>query len=87
MPEVSRFNGITIHFYYDDHNPPHFHAIYGKQEALFSIKTLEIIKGELPRKITLLVVQWAFLHREELLENWERVKKDQQPHKIKPLKK
>jgi hypothetical protein len=46
MPEISRFYGITIHFFYDDHNPPHFHAYYGNQRAVFSIKTLKIIEGK-----------------------------------------
>jgi len=86
MPEVSRFSGITIHFYYRDHNPPHFHAIYGKKEASFSIDTLEIVEGELPKNITLLIVQWAFLNREKLRKNWEKVKHDRQPDKIEPLK-
>lgn len=86
MPEICRFNGITIHFYYEDHNPPHFHAIYGKQEAVFSIETLEIIEGKLPRNIALLVIQWAYLNRKALLENWEIAKKGQVPHKIKPFK-
>ena len=86
MPKISRFSGITIHLYYDDHNPPHFHAVYGKQEALFSIETLAIIKGKLPKRISLLVVQWAFLHRDELMKNWKKVKHDQEPDRIKPLK-
>jgi len=29
MPEISRFYGIVIKIFYDDHNPPHFHAEYG----------------------------------------------------------
>ena len=86
MPEISRFKGITIHIYYDDHNPPHFHAIHGEDEALFSIETLEIIKGKLPKKAILQVVQWAFLNRSQLKKNWEKVKNDQQPDGIKPLK-
>jgi hypothetical protein len=87
MPEICRFNGITIHFYYDDHNPPHFHAVYGKNEALFSIDSLEVIKGKLPKKITLLIVQWAFLNREKLKENWKKIVSGHQPNKIKPLNK
>ena len=26
MPEISRFYGIVIRMYFDDHVPPHFHA-------------------------------------------------------------
>lgn len=33
MPEISRFYGIIIRMYYEDHNPPHFHAVYGDDEA------------------------------------------------------
>ena len=29
MPEISRFFGIVIKMFFDDHNPPHFHAFYG----------------------------------------------------------
>ena len=28
MPEISLFYGIRVTMYYDDHNPPHFHAEY-----------------------------------------------------------
>jgi Domain of unknown function (DUF4160) len=57
MPEISRFYGITIHIYYDDHNPPHFHAHYGKYEGVFSIHTLELIDGHLPKRAVLLVLE------------------------------
>lgn len=37
MPEISRFFGIVIRMYYDDHNPPHFHAIYSGRETKVGI--------------------------------------------------
>jgi len=37
MPEVSRFYGIIVRFYYRDYHPAHFHAIYGEHEALIEI--------------------------------------------------
>jgi hypothetical protein len=86
MPEICRFNGITIHFFYDDHNPPHFHVCHGSKKAVFEIETLEMTEGSLPKKYALLVVQWAFLHRAELLKCWEQAKKGQEPSKIKPLR-
>jgi hypothetical protein len=49
MPEVSRFYGIIIRFYYRDHPPTHFHAIYGDHEALIEIETGAIYRGHLPR--------------------------------------
>lgn len=86
MPEISRFYGISIHIYYSDHNPPHFHACYGKQEALFSIETLQIIEGRLPKKAVLLVLEWASKYRKELLEDWELASNEKMPKKIKPLR-
>ncbi len=56
MPEISRFYGIIIKMYFDDHHPPHFHAIYGDLEAIININTLGIISGELtPRALGLVM--------------------------------
>ncbi len=44
MPEVSRFYGIVIALYYNEHNPPHFHAKYGEYKAEIDIRTLQIQK-------------------------------------------
>lgn len=70
--------------YFVDHNPPHFHAFYGEYEALFSIDTLEVIKGKLPPRVSWLVVEWAELHKDELRKNWELMGKNKF-NKIKPL--
>lgn len=86
MPEVSRFNGISIQFFFRDHNPPHFHVVYGGYKAVFEIETLKIVEGKLPKKQALLVVQWAFLHREELIKAWNAARNEKVPEKIKPLK-
>src|SRR5215471_13120569 len=48
MPEVSRFYGIVVRFYYRDHPPTHFHAIYGEHEALIEIESGAIYRGGLP---------------------------------------
>jgi hypothetical protein len=66
MPEVSRFFGISIRLYYNDHQPAHFHAAYGEQEALIEIDTLAVLRGELPRRALALVLEWAAMHRQEL---------------------
>ena len=50
MPELCRFFGIIIRMYYNDHDPPHFHAVYGENEALIEIDTLAVVPGELPRQ-------------------------------------
>ncbi len=70
MPELCRFYGIIIRMFWEDHPPPHFHAIYGKHEALIEILTSEIIAGSLPLGAHSLVRQWADLHRDELLDDW-----------------
>lgn len=71
MPSVSRFFGIIIYFYFRDHNPPHFHARYGEYEAEILIKDLSVDMGYLPPRVLGLVLEWAYMHKEELMENWK----------------
>jgi len=85
MPTISVFYGIMIQMFWDDHAPPHFHALYAEHEVLIDITTLRIIKGEMPRRALSLVLEWASLHREELLEDWNLCDKHQTPNKISPL--
>jgi hypothetical protein len=85
MPEISRFYGIIIKMYFDDHNPPHFHALYGELEAIINIHTLGIIWGELTPRALGLVMEWASLHRNELLRIWDQAKKLKPLDKIDPL--
>ena len=85
MPEVSRFFGIVIRFYYNDHEPAHLHAIYGEHEALIEIDSLAVLRGELPRRALALVLEWAALHREELRTNWENARLGVPPANIAPL--
>ena len=63
MPEISRFFGIVIKMFFDDHNPPHFHAEYGSDLALIDIRTLAVFSGRLPPRVTGLVIEWATLHQ------------------------
>jgi hypothetical protein len=85
MPEVSRFYGIVIQIYYGDHPPPHFHALYAGEVAKIAIETLEVIDGALPRRATSLVIDWASMHQEELLEAFNRAAELEAPGKIEPL--
>lgn len=71
MPELSRFFGILVAMYYDDHAPPHFHVRYGDQRAIMAIATLAVIDGELSPRVRGLVTEWAALHRDERLEDWQ----------------
>ncbi len=85
MPTISTFYGIIIRMFFDEHAPPHFHAQYGEFKASIRIETLEVLDGKLPRRALELVLDWAELHRTELLQDWELCQRHQQPHKIAPL--
>lgn len=76
MPEISRFFGIIIMMFWDDHNPPHFHARHGEYNAKFEIESGELIDGSLPRRDVRLVQAWAELHKDELIYNWNESQKD-----------
>jgi hypothetical protein len=85
MPEISRFYGIIIRMFYEDHNPPHFHVIYQSDEALIDIKTLEILEGRLPKRAKTLAIEWAIEHRDELFNNWQKAIDHEILDKIEPL--
>lgn len=85
MPEISRFFGIVIRMYFFDHDPPHFHASYGDAEAQVGIDPIALLDGNLPARPLAFVVEWATLHKVELLENWRRLHSDEPPQRIKPL--
>ena len=85
MPEVSRFFGIVIRMYFDDHEPPHFHAIYAGGESQVGIDPVAILEGELPNRAVSMVIEWAALHQRELMENWRRLRDDQPIERIPPL--
>ncbi len=85
MPEISRFFGIVIKMFFDDHNPPHFHAEYGSDLALLDIRNLSVFSGRLPPRVIGLVIEWATLHQQELLANWDRARAQQELHRIAPL--
>ena len=84
MPEISRFFGIIITMYWRDHNPPHFHASYGNDEALITMNG-EGYSGSLPRRALSLVREWLAIHRQELLDNWENAQKREPMKSIEPL--
>ena len=71
--------------FYSDHEPAHFHAIYGEYEALIAIETLIIFRGELPRRALGLVLEWAALHRNELRNDWQSARKGEMLKSIEPL--
>lgn len=85
MPIVSRFFGIVIRMFFNEHAPPHFHAEYAEYRAIIGIRTLDVIDGKLPRRALELVLDWAELHREELLADWDLCQKHESPADIAPL--
>jgi len=86
VPEISRFFGIIVYIFYLDHNPPHFHAKYNEYEAIIRIDSLSVIAGSLPPRALGMVMEWAAIHREEILENWRRAENFEELKKIQPLK-
>lgn len=85
MPLISFFYGISIYMYFDDHNPPHFHAKYGEFEITIRIKDLSVIYGTMPPRALGLIVEWALLHQQELLADWDLLINNNAPRKIDPL--
>lgn len=85
MPEISRFLGIIIAMYYNDHAPPHFHAKYGEFEAAIAIDNGEIVDGRLPPRVLGLVQEWRAYHRSELAEDWKLARERRALKRIEPL--
>ena len=84
MPTISMFYGILIRMYYDDHNPPHFHAYYNDEEAIFTFDG-KLLKGPFPKKQLKLVEAWSIIHIEELKANWLLSKNSEKLFYIQPL--
>ncbi len=76
MPVIARFDGLVIKMYFQqaEHNPPHFHVMYGEYMGAFDIQTLEMMEGDLPAKSQMLVRQWASKYQNELLQIWNTQK-------------
>ncbi len=85
MPELCRFYGIVIRMYFGDHNPPHFHAVYGEYQAQVDIESLSVFGGHLPPRALGMVIEWATQHRAELAENWKLAREHQPLRRIPPL--
>lgn len=86
VPTVSRFYGIDIVMWFNDHEPPHFHACYGEYEAKISIESGAVLSGELPGRALKLVRKWQSVSKSALMSNWVRAR-DQQPlQRIEPLR-
>lgn len=85
MPEISRFYGIIIRMFFNEHNPPHFHIEYQGFDAKIDIKD-GVIEGKIPIRALKLVFEWLDIHKNELLDNWELSQSQKPMKKIEPLK-
>jgi hypothetical protein len=82
MPTIAYFYGVMIQMYYDEHEPPHFHARYGGAKALVRHSDGEIIAGELPPTAARMVRQWVLARQAELQDNWRRARAHQPLEKV-----
>jgi hypothetical protein len=85
VPVISRFFGIIVRMFYQDHDPAHFHAEYQGEKAKFSFSG-ELLVGRITSGTARrLIKEWAALHQEELQANWERMKAGETMEQIPPL--
>jgi hypothetical protein len=84
MPVISRFLGIAISMLYRDHDPPHFHAVYGEYEITVAIRDGQV-QGDFPKRARAHVLEWLAMHRDELIANWDRARAKQPLTHIAPL--
>jgi hypothetical protein len=84
MPIISRFLGIVISMFWNDHAPPHFQARYGDYEITVEIES-GIVEGKFPPRALRHVLEWRELHQADLMDDWELCRQSQMPHPIQPL--
>lgn len=84
MPVISSFYGIVITMLLNEHNPPHFHVKYAEYRALVTIQD-GLIEGSMPRRALNMIYEWLDIHKDELMNNWEKITHGELPDKIKPL--
>ena len=84
MPELCRFDGISVFVRWSDHNPAHFHARHGGREIEVIIRTVSVRRGRLPSREMRKVLRWARAHQSELMDAWEKVSAGETPDKIAP---
>lgn len=86
MPKVSEFFGISVYVHFREHQPPHFHALYGDEEAWIAIDNLTVLHGRLSPRAMGLVMEWASLHQDELCRAWDQAIAHGRVDKIAPLR-
>lgn len=84
MPEISRFLGIVIAMFWNDHAPAHFHAYYGDYEIEVAIEG-GVVTGHFPKRALRAVLEWLDQHQDELMEDWRRAREKEPLLPIAPL--
>jgi len=84
MPEISRFLGVLIRMYYNEHGPPHFHAVYSEHEVIVEVETSKV-HGPFPTRALRHVLEWAETHRSELMDNWALARRGEPLNPVPPL--
>jgi len=84
VPEICRFLGVVIGMFFNEHGVPHFHAVYGEHEVTVEVET-GTVHGEFPPRVLGLVLEWAELHKAELLEDWLLARQGRPLNRIAPL--
>lgn len=71
MPKVATIDGARLMMYANDHPPPHFHVLFAEHRAVVDIRTVKLIRGEMPRSKLRAILKWAQSRRTKLLNAWE----------------
>lgn len=82
VPTVAVVEGVKIQFYANEHPPPHFHAVFAEYRAVFDIRTMRFVMGDLPSGKRQKIVDWAHQHKAALDQAWAAVEAKQKPDKI-----
>lgn len=85
MPEISRFFGIVVAMYYNDHAPPHLHAKYGGHKIKIDVANGSVLEGSFPNRALALLNEWRVLHIAELQADWVLLMARHPLNKIEPL--
>jgi hypothetical protein len=82
MPEISRFFGIVISMFYNDHPPAALSCLVRRQPGSGRDRDA---RSAAPPRVLGMITEWAALHREELRANWKRAQSEQPLEPIAPL--
>jgi hypothetical protein len=70
--------------FYREHGVAHFHAVYGEHEISVEVES-GAVHGSFPPRALRHVLEWAALHKAELLANWELAREGKPLNRIAPL--